>query len=66
MALALGNGGTVLANDFARERIAALQGNLDRLGLVNVSTTWGDGGNIPTAVGFDRVLVDAPCSSEDR
>ncbi|WP_328985485.1 RsmB/NOP family class I SAM-dependent RNA methyltransferase [Thiorhodovibrio winogradskyi] len=65
MALALGNRGTVLANDFARERIAALQGNLDRLGLVNVSTTWGDGGNIPAAAGgFDRVLVDAPCSSE--
>ncbi|EIC21951.1 tRNA/rRNA cytosine-C5-methylase [Thiorhodovibrio frisius] len=65
MALALGNRGTVLANDFARERIAALQGNLDRLGVVNVSTTWGDGGNFPAAAGrFDRVLVDAPCSSE--
>lgn len=65
IALALGNRGTVLANDFARERIAALQGNLDRLGIVNVSTTWGDGGNYPAAAGgFDRVLVDAPCSSE--
>lgn len=63
--LALGNQGTVLANDFARERIAALQGNLDRLGLVNVSTTWCDGGNYPAAAGgFDRILVDAPCSSE--
>jgi len=65
IALALGNRGTVLANDFAPERIAALQGNLDRLGIVNVSTTWGDGGNYPAAAGpFDRVLVDAPCSSE--
>ncbi|MBK5969696.1 RsmB/NOP family class I SAM-dependent RNA methyltransferase, partial [Thiorhodovibrio winogradskyi] len=65
IALALGNRGTVLANDFARDRIAALQGNLDRLGIVNVSTTWGDGGNYPAAAGgFDRVLVDAPCSSE--
>ncbi|MBK1648658.1 RsmB/NOP family class I SAM-dependent RNA methyltransferase [Rhabdochromatium marinum] len=65
IALALGNRGTLLANDFARERIAALQGNLDRLGIVNVSTTWGDGGNYPAAAGaFDRILVDAPCSSE--
>jgi NOL1/NOP2/sun family putative RNA methylase len=65
IALALGNRGTVLANDFSPERIAALQGNLDRLGVVNVSTTWCDGGNYPAAAGaFDRILVDAPCSSE--
>ncbi len=65
IALALGNGGTLLANDFAPERIAALQGNLDRLGIVNVSTTWADGANYPAAAGpFDRILVDAPCSSE--
>jgi 16S rRNA (cytosine1407-C5)-methyltransferase len=65
IALALGNAGTVVANDFAPERIAALQGNLDRLGVVNVSTTRGDGGNYPAAAGpFDRILVDAPCSSE--
>jgi NOL1/NOP2/sun family putative RNA methylase len=65
IALALGNHGTVVANDFASERIAALQGNLDRLGLVNTSTTRCDGGNYPAAAGaFDRILVDAPCSSE--
>jgi NOL1/NOP2/sun family putative RNA methylase len=65
IALALCNRGTVLANDFSPERIAALQGNLDRLGIVNVSTTWCDGGNYPAAAGaFDRILVDAPCSSE--
>ncbi len=65
IALALGNRGTLLANDFSPERIAALQGNLDRVGIVNCSTTWCDGGNYPIAAGgFDRVLVDAPCSSE--
>lgn len=65
IALALGSRGTVLANDFAMDRIAALQGNLDRLGVVNVTTTRYDGGNYPAAAGpFDRVLVDAPCSSE--
>jgi NOL1/NOP2/sun family putative RNA methylase len=65
IALALGNHGTLLANDFSPERIAALQGNLDRLGIVNCSTTWCDGSNYPAAAGqFDRILVDAPCSSE--
>ncbi|NEX16561.1 MAG: RNA methyltransferase [Halochromatium sp.] len=65
LALALGNRGTLLANDFSAERIAALQGNLDRLGVLNASTTRSDGGNYPTAAGvFDRILVDAPCSSE--
>ena len=65
IALALGNRGTLLANDFSPERISALQGNLDRLGVVNCSTTWCDGGNYPAAAGpFDRILVDAPCSSE--
>ncbi len=64
IALSLGNRGTVLANDFAMDRIAALQGNLDRLGVVNVSTTRYDGGNYPAAGPFDRILVDAPCSSE--
>lgn len=65
LALSMGNRGTLLANDFSPERIAALQGNLDRLGVINCSTTWCDGGNYPAAAGlFDRILVDAPCSSE--
>ena len=65
IALALGNRGTLLANDFSPERLSALQGNLDRLGVINCSSTWCDGGNYPAAAGpFDRILVDAPCSSE--
>jgi NOL1/NOP2/sun family putative RNA methylase len=65
IAFALGNRGTLIANDIASARIKALQGNLDRLGVVNVSTTCCDGANWPTAGGqFDRILVDAPCSSE--
>lgn len=65
IAFALDNRGTLIANDIARVRIKALQGNLDRLGVVNVSTTCSDGANWPNASGqFDRILVDAPCSSE--
>jgi 16S rRNA C967 or C1407 C5-methylase (RsmB/RsmF family) len=65
IAFALGNRGTLIANDISNDRIKALQGNLDRLGIVNVSTTCSDGANWPAAGGtFDRILVDAPCSSE--
>ncbi len=65
IALALGNRGTLIANDIATVRIKALQGNLDRLGIVNCTTTCTDGANWPAAGGqFDRILVDAPCSSE--
>lgn len=65
MAFALDNRGTLIANDLSIARLKALQGNLDRLGVVNVSTTCSDGANWPAAGGqFDRILVDAPCSSE--
>ncbi|WP_295442846.1 RsmB/NOP family class I SAM-dependent RNA methyltransferase [uncultured Thiodictyon sp.] len=65
IALGLDNRGTLIANDIASARIKALQGNLDRLGILNCSTTCSDGANWPTAGGqFDRILVDAPCSSE--
>lgn len=65
IAFALGNRGTLIANDISTDRIKALQGNLDRLGVVNCSTTCTDGANWPAAGGsFERILVDAPCSSE--
>ncbi|NEX19210.1 class I SAM-dependent methyltransferase [Thiorhodococcus mannitoliphagus] len=65
IAFALDNRGTLVANDISFMRIKALQGNLDRLGVVNVTTTCSDAANWPTASGqFDRILVDAPCSSE--
>jgi len=65
IAFGLDNRGTLVANDIAYARIKALQGNLDRLGVVNVTTTCRDAANWPTASGqFDRILVDAPCSSE--
>jgi NOL1/NOP2/sun family putative RNA methylase len=65
IAFALDNRGTVIANDISYGRIKALQGNLDRLGVLNVTTTQSDASNWPTAGGqFDRILLDAPCSSE--
>ena len=65
IAVALGNRGTVIANDPIIGRLAPLHAAIARLGLVNVTTTAQDGRTYPTAPGsFDRVLVDAPCSGE--
>ena len=65
LAVALANGGTVVANDRNPVRIRALRQVIDRLGLFNVSTTAWDGGGYPPEAGlFDRVLVDVPCTCE--
>ena len=65
MAKALGNRGTVVANDIFWERIRPLRSAIDRLGLLNVSVTCHDGTAYPRAAGeFDCVLADVPCSCE--
>ena len=65
IALALGNRGTVIANDAKRTRLGALGDAVRRMGLLNVTVSCHDGSKYPAADGqFDRVLVDAPCSSE--
>lgn len=65
IAVALANRGTVVANDAVMGRMKPLRANIERLGLVNISTTQHDGANLPGAAGlFDRILVDAPCSGE--
>lgn len=57
------NTGMVLANDKNKNRIKALVGNTHRLGCSNVVTCNYDGRSFPTIQGgFDRVLLDAPCS----
>ncbi|MGD9173076.1 MAG: RsmB/NOP family class I SAM-dependent RNA methyltransferase [Desulfobacterales bacterium] len=65
IAQALGNRGTVVANDIFWERIRPLRSAIDRLGLLNVSVTCHDGTAYPRSAGeFDCVLVDVPCSCE--
>lgn len=57
------NTGRLVANDANRERTKALVANCHRLGLTNVVVTCLNGTKIPTYMkGFDRVLLDAPCS----
>lgn len=67
LALALGNRGTVMANDLKVARLQALYDLCRRLGLCNISVTGHDGAVYPVAdAQFDRILVDAPCTSEGK
>ena len=59
------NRGLVVANEPSLSRIAPLRSNCERLGVLNVAITRYDGRRFPRGP-YDRVLVDAPCSSEGR
>ena len=53
----------LIANDASKERLRALQANLSRLGVRNSIVLNCDGRDFPKVMGgFDRVLLDAPCT----
>lgn len=57
------NTGILFANDIHKDRVKAIVGNLHRLGVVNTIVCCYDGKQLPKVMsGFDRVLLDAPCS----
>eukprot|EP01087_Luapelamoeba_hula_P008126 TRINITY_DN2015_c0_g2_i2.p1 TRINITY_DN2015_c0_g2~~TRINITY_DN2015_c0_g2_i2.p1 ORF type:complete len:753 (+),score=263.92 TRINITY_DN2015_c0_g2_i2:67-2259(+) len=57
------NTGTLIANDVSPIRIKAVAANLHRSGARNTIVTVYDGRKFPSVMGgFDRVLVDAPCT----
>ncbi|KAL7823360.1 NOL1/NOP2/sun family putative RNA met [Trichoderma gracile] len=59
----MNNTGVVFANDPNKERAKGLIGNVARLGVRNVIVCSYDGREFPRVMGgFDRVLLDAPCS----
>jgi tRNA (cytosine49-C5)-methyltransferase len=62
----MNNQGLIIANEPSLGRVAPLRSNCERLGVLNVAITRYDGRNFPLRNPFDRVLVDAPCSSEGR
>ncbi|CAH2322714.1 probable 28S rRNA (cytosine(4447)-C(5))-methyltransferase [Pelobates cultripes] len=63
MAQLMKNTGVIVANDVNAERLRSVVGNLHRLGVTNCVISNYDGRQIPKIVGgFDRVLLDAPCS----
>lgn len=58
------NKGLIIANDISIKRLAALRFNLQKCGVVNAIVTNLDGRKIDCLkMKFDKILVDAPCSS---
>jgi len=63
IAALLKNTGMVLANDANKDRCKAVVGNCHRLGITNTVICTHDGRHLAKVMtGFDRVLLDAPCS----
>lgn len=63
MAALMRNTGCIFANDMSKSRSKGLVGNIHRLGCRNVVVCNYDAREFPKPMGgFDRVLLDAPCS----
>ncbi|KAN0123809.1 NOL1/NOP2/sun family RNA met [Russula decolorans] len=63
MAALMQNTGIIFANDTNKARTKSLTANVHRLGCKNVIVCSYDGREFPKVMGgFDRVLLDAPCS----
>lgn len=57
------NTGMLVANDVNKDRLKSLSANVHRLGVRNCVVTNYDGREFPKMMGgFDRVLLDAPCT----
>ncbi|GJE87185.1 NOL1/NOP2/sun family putative RNA methylase [Phanerochaete sordida] len=63
MAALMQNTGVIFANELNKARTKSLTANVHRLGCKNVVVCSYDGREFPKVMGgFDRVLLDAPCS----
>jgi NOL1/NOP2/sun family putative RNA methylase len=58
----MGNRGLLYAVDADRERIYALENNLERCGVMNSLVYHGDVNTLELGTQFSKVLLDAPCS----
>ncbi len=68
IAAAMTNTGRLAAVEPVKQRFFRLKANLERCGVTNVQLYQRDGRGVGRAVPdrFDRVLLDAPCSSESH
>lgn len=65
IATAMGNRGTLVANDRKAGRLSSLRRTLERLGVTCSAVVHADGVHLPpVAGGYDRIMVDAPCTCE--
>ncbi|MDY0004757.1 MAG: RsmB/NOP family class I SAM-dependent RNA methyltransferase, partial [Polyangia bacterium] len=67
LAVAVGQAGTVVANDLHWARVSPLRRIQERLGLLNLVATAGNGVTFPADERgglYDAVLVDVPCSCD--
>jgi len=59
------NKGVIIANDPNFNRLKALKFNIEKSGSINVVVTNRDGRKVHKwGIKFDKILLDAPCSSE--
>lgn len=67
LAQLMNNTGEIIATDAAASRLRRLEGNLERLGVTNAHIEQHDWAEdaVPAFVGegFDRILLDVPCSN---
>jgi ribosomal RNA methyltransferase Nop2 len=57
------NTGCLFANDASKDRLTSLIANIHRMGVRNTVVCNYDGRQFPSVIGgFDRILLDAPCS----
>ena len=59
----MNNQGRIVAQDVSDERLKWIQENCARLGVTCVETILPSAFNLQPSTGFDRILVDAPCSN---
>ena len=66
MAALMNNEGEIVAVDAIRGRYYRLKSVVAQMGVTNVALKLTDARRFRSPVFFDRILVDAPCSSEGR
>src|SRR3989344_154113 len=58
------NKGLLYAADISSDRIPSLKYNVERMGIINAVIINADATKFNPGIQFDKILLDAPCSSE--